>query len=159
MEPLLDTKAAAAFLRMPVSELLYRRQARQAPAYVKIRAAVRYRPEALRSFLAEHLAAKQLTPLPVPTRIEMPTKRSAVYVLVDGDDAPLYVGSTTDLYRRIAQHEHGARAVSVLVYFVGDDEQQMANLEEDLLLRLRPPLNKSMKAIGRHAVLGGWGKD
>jgi predicted DNA-binding transcriptional regulator AlpA len=53
IEPLLTEKEVARLLNVSVATIRRRRLARQSPEWVKFNGSVRYRPEAIRRFIAE----------------------------------------------------------------------------------------------------------
>jgi predicted DNA-binding transcriptional regulator AlpA len=53
IEPLLTEKEVARLLNISVATIRRRRLARQPPDFVKLNASIRYRPDAVRQFIAE----------------------------------------------------------------------------------------------------------
>jgi hypothetical protein len=54
IEPLLTEKEVARLLNVSVATIRRRRWARQSPEWIKFNGSVRYRPETVRRFIAEH---------------------------------------------------------------------------------------------------------
>lgn len=68
-----------------------------------------------------------------------------VYFLLDEDGDVLYIGKAVDLRRRIAQQRR-ARNVHAVAWLEDDDPEAR---EAELILALRPRLNRSLVADGR----------